>query len=257
MTSDIRKRILISRHDDKSQKYEAVDCRVHGNAHGSFGDLGGLWAVRGTLEQGSQLHWDERHGDQVLFLVCGRAHINGQEIPVDGAVFIEAGTAAVLTALALSEVVHFGSVSPEAADSSGTLLKTEKPGIHIVSRDEADGAMITSPEGVTYNTQYYQDGTCETCSAVLLRVETSESVDVAPHSHSVDEIIHVLRGEIRIGSRLVGPGMSLGVPGNMRYAFKTPGPVEFINYRADLSYYVDDTHKIPIKETLATAMAEF
>jgi hypothetical protein len=55
---------------------------------------------------------------------------------------------------------------------------------------------------------------------------------VAPHSHSEDEIIFVREGELRLGERLYGPGTALAIAANARYGFHAgPNGLSFVNFR--------------------------
>jgi hypothetical protein len=60
----------------------------------------------------------------------------------------------------------------------------------------------------------------------------------APHSHSQDELIHVLTGQIALGRATLGPGDTLYVQAHRRYTF-TGGPdgFSFLNYRPDASLH--------------------
>ena len=53
------------------------------------------------------------------------------------------------------------------------------------------------------------------------------------HSHTEDEIIFVTDGEIRLGTRIYGPGTALAIAANTFYGF-TAGPagLRFVNFRA-------------------------
>ena len=46
---------------------------------------------------------------------------------------------------------------------------------------------------------------------------------VGSHLHSEDEIIHVLSGALQVGPRKVSAGMSIAIPGQQRYGFRTDG----------------------------------
>ena len=55
---------------------------------------------------------------------------------------------------------------------------------------------------------------------------------IESHAHRTDEIIYVLEGEILLGSRVLGPGTSILVPGMTLYGFRAgPNGVRFLNYR--------------------------
>jgi len=60
----------------------------------------------------------------------------------------------------------------------------------------------------------------------------SERYESAPHSHSQDELIHLLDGEIVLGSYRLGPGDTLAVAADRRYRFNSgDAGFGFLNYR--------------------------
>ena len=79
---------------------------------------------------------------------------------------------------------------------------------------------------------------CPTCRIVFFRIDgKGEPYAVGSHLHSEDEIIHVLSGALQVGRHRIEPGMSVAIPANERYGFRTTGPFSFLNYRADASTY--------------------
>jgi hypothetical protein len=57
--------------------------------------------------------------------------------------------------------------------------------------------------------------------------------EASVHSHSEDEIIFVIGGEIRLGAKLYGPGTALAIAANTLYSFSGgPQGLAFINFRA-------------------------
>jgi hypothetical protein len=77
---------------------------------------------------------------------------------------------------------------------------------------------------------------------MLMYSACTEQYASAVHSHTQDELIHVLGGRIRVGSQWAEPGDTLAVPADVRYRFSTAEDgYAFINYRADASYYVPVT----------------
>ena len=58
----------------------------------------------------------------------------------------------------------------------------------------------------------------------------------APHSHTQDELIHMVSGSITLGSRRVEPGDTLAIAADTRYGFRgDDAGFVFINYRRDAS----------------------
>lgn len=62
---------------------------------------------------------------------------------------------------------------------------------------------------------------------------TPEEEKRGVHSHSEDEIIFVIDGEIRLGTKLYGPGTAVAIAADTLYSFTTgPEGLSFINFRA-------------------------
>ena len=59
----------------------------------------------------------------------------------------------------------------------------------------------------------------------------------SPHSHSEDEIIYLLKGDIQVGQTVLTAGDAIGIAGDRRYRFKGgEHGFGFLNYRRDASY---------------------
>ena len=56
-----------------------------------------------------------------------------------------------------------------------------------------------------------------------------------PHSHSQDELIHVLEGEVSSGTLRAPAGRTLAVARDRRYSFRTETAARFLNFRRDAS----------------------
>src|SRR5262249_38922021 len=85
----------------------------------------------------------------------------------------------------------------------------------------------------------FTTSTCPTCRLMLMYSSSLERYASAVHSHTADELIHVLRGRIRVGSEWAEPGDTVAIPADTRYRFQTDDDgYGFLNYRADASYYV-------------------
>jgi hypothetical protein len=58
-----------------------------------------------------------------------------------------------------------------------------------------------------------------------------------------DEIIYVVRGEMRFGNKVLSAGSSVYIPGNTYYSFTAgAGGLRIVNFRArcDVSFYAPD-----------------
>ena len=70
------------------------------------------------------------------------------------------------------------------------------------------------------------------------------------HSHSEDEIIFVTDGQIRLGTKLYGPGTALAIAADTLYSF-TAGPegLSFINFRSGTPGDIQFANGSSISET--------
>jgi hypothetical protein len=98
------------------------------------------------------------------------------------------------------------------------------------------------------DTRYYMDSTCATCRATLLYTGRSDAYTSNAHSHSADEIIYVLAGDLHLGAYSLAAGDTLSVAKDVRYKFTTTGAFLFLNYRSDGSRQTIDRAKPPIIE---------
>ena len=216
--------------------YEAPFCTASGGISSSFSHPEGYsqWVVASRLDPGAQLQWDTGHGDEVLHVVGGSLTVDDdRQCGSGGTVIIEANVPARVRADEPTDLVHFGPTSGDAV--VGGELGPPAPDGHVVH--------VVGPQGIAYvdgdtgyHTVFHADSTCPTCRVTFL-VTSSDGPRISPsHSHSADEIIHVTKGEIQVGRITVGTGMSIAIPANVRYGFRTRG-YEFLNYRENASFY--------------------
>ena len=96
-------------------------------------------------------------------------------------------------------------------------------------------------------TRYFADSECDTCDITLF-VTGRDHEHVSPiHSHSSDELIHVLTGSITVGRRVAGPGSTLAIRAGQRYGFKSDGFC-FLNYRPGPATMTVGRDEPPIEE---------
>jgi quercetin dioxygenase-like cupin family protein len=196
-----------------------------------------LWLVRAELDDGAALDWPARHGDEAVYVIEGALEVDAPGgrpvvVPPAGAAVVEAGAPARTTARGTTSVMHVGPADP--APPTGGLNGAADPdghGVHAVgpkgtyARVDADG-----------DSHYYADSTCPTCRLTLLSVGRNGANRSAPHSHTQDELIHVVTGGLTLGARQVGPGDTLAIAAGVRYGFTgDDGGFLFLNYRADAS----------------------
>jgi mannose-6-phosphate isomerase-like protein (cupin superfamily) len=232
--------------------YPAPFCVARGTARGELfhPDASSLWRVLGELSPGAELEWGTGHGDEVLFVLAGALECDGKRIGEGSSVIVEAGVPAAVRSTGSTRVVHFGPMATTASGAaSAGAAGTASRRVHVMTREEAPTICFGEQIGI-----YFGDGTCPTCSVTLFLIDGSALS--APyvgnsHAHSADEIIHVLSGEVRVGPLVVTAGRSIVVPGGQRYRQRIDGPFQFLNYRAELSTFVERPGSEPMLETLA------
>jgi len=228
------KGIAIARSAPLGEGYAAPTCRLRGEGRSALADLDGfpLWMVRAELEPGATLEWAGPHGDEGLYVMAGGLLADGRTCDPDGALIIEASAPATVTAPAGATLVHFGPRDPEPpADGYWGPPSAEGHGIHVVGPGGTYAAV-----GPGQDTRMFADSTCETCRITLFFTGRDAEYRSAPHSHSTDEILYLLRGTIHVGSYRLDPGDAVAIAGDRRYAFRSGADgFAFLNYRRDAS----------------------
>lgn len=202
-----------------------------------------LWLIRGTLASGATMQWNLPHGDEVVYVSAGELDVDGRICPTGGAIIVESGVAATATARGETTVLHYGPVDPKPPTSFGGPVNPDDHQVHIVG----PGGTYAEVEGPR-DTRYFADSTCETCRATLLHTGRACEYESAAHSHSADEIIHLISGEVQLGAYRLGAGDTLCVAADVRYKFRSDTGFAFLNYRSDGSYQTVDRAKPPILE---------
>jgi len=222
------KDIVIARAAAPVEGYAAPTCRLRGEARSRRAELDGfpLWMVRAELAPGAELEWEGPHGDEGLYVVDGALVTGGRTCDAGGAVIVEASAAARVG------VVHFGPRDPEPPVDGYHGAPARQPrGVHIVG---PGGTYAAVEPGRA--TRMFADSTCQTCRITLFFTGRDAEWRSAPHSHSADEILYLLRGTIHLGSYRLDPGDAVAIAGGRRYAFRSgPDGFAFLNYRRDAS----------------------
>jgi uncharacterized cupin superfamily protein len=232
--------------------YLAPTCYAQGTVRSSLfqPEHYSLWELDAELGVDADLHWNDVHGDEVVFVLEGMLELAGQRLEKYGAAIVEAQVPAEARALANTRLLHFGPTSPEPPTNGPFgAARQDGHGVHVIDRESA--ILVGDPAG--QGVYYYADSTCETCRLMFFE-PFAHSRFVAPsHVHSEDEIIHVLSGEIQVGRITLGPGMSIAVPGGTRYGFRAPVEYSFVNYRRDLTTTILAPGATPTIDTAETA----
>jgi quercetin dioxygenase-like cupin family protein len=192
-----------------------------------------LWLVRAELAPGDRIAWGSDHGDEAVYVVSGGVEVDGRACPAGGSVVVEAGVAAELVAPSGAELVHVGRHGGPT-DGGET--------VHVVG---PGGTYSRVGEGK--DTRYFADSECPTCDVTLFTTGRAMRHESPAHSHSADELLHVLDGEIVVGRRHLGPGTTIAIHADRRYAFHSAG-FTFLNYRPTLATMTVDRAAPPIEE---------
>jgi hypothetical protein len=226
-------KIEVVRGDDvePSEAYPAGGCELEGAARTRRVSPDGypLWLVAATLGPGSRLSWSGRHGEEAVFVTSGALVVAGDRRPAGSVLVLEAAAAIEADVPEPTEIVHVGRAE---ADGDG-------------GGDRGAGVHLIGPEGVSAHragphlSRIFADASCPTCSVSLHWSSHDERYHSSLHSHSEDELIHVLRGDIFVGRRRVGPGDTLAVRANTKYRFESGDEgYGFLNYSPAASAYI-------------------
>jgi hypothetical protein len=194
-----------------------------------------LWLVTAELAAGSQLQFPAQHGDEAIYVTNGSLDVDGRLCPAQGTVVIESKAHPLLRSLEPTTIVHVGPYDPTVpAGGLNGPVDHEGDHVHVVGPGGTYAAIEPGRD-----THYFADSTCETCRLTLLYTSRSVPYISSTHSHSVDELIHVMWGELRLGNQVVNPGDTVAVAADRRYGFRSgPEGFGFLNYRSDASQQV-------------------
>jgi hypothetical protein len=214
--------------------YAAPRCRVSGTfecRRASPADAS-IWMLTADLESGATFDWEDRHGDEALFVQHGELEVDGRRCPEGGAVVIEADARPTLRTILPSRVVHMGPRDPAPPqDGLHGPASSRNPDVHVVG---PRGIFESREEG--RDTHFYADSTCPGCRLWLLYTSRSFAWETSVHSHSQDELVHLLQGEIRLGSLCIEPGSTVFIAAGQPYQLHSgEDGFAFINYRRDAS----------------------
>lgn len=200
-----------------------------------------LWLVELTVAAGAEIRLPAVHGDEAVHVRSGAVEVAGRASPSGGTVVIESQATPVVRATEPSVLLHMGQSRPSHAEPSGTA--SERSSVHVVG---PEGRLALTGPGRA--SRYYADSTCQGCDLTLLYTSRSEPYESPAHSHSVDELIHVVWGSIRLGAYTVEPGDTLAVAADQRYGFRADDGFGFLNYRSAASLQTIVRGNAPIVE---------
>ena len=191
---------------------------------------------RSCSKRGPRIGWEPSHGDEALFVESGvLAVLDGEDrlCPAGGAIVIEAAGRPDGRGPGREPRDPHGGARRRRHDGR----RHRRPPVDPDDRP-APRVHVIGPRGTFEalepgrETRFFADATCPTCSLWLLYTARSFAYESPVHSHSQDELIHVLRGEVRIGSLVAGPGASIFIAAHQPYQFRSgPEGFAFLNYR--------------------------
>ena len=209
------------------EAFAAPNCRLTGSARGRAASPPGasIWMSAVELDAGSALRWDPRHGDEALYVESGELVVDGRVCPTGGALVIEARACPTVETRVASRVLQMGAQG--AAASAEVAPRPAAPAVHVIGPRGTFEAIEPGRE-----TRFFADATCPRCSLWLLFTARSFAYESPVHSHSQDELVYVLRGQVRVGSLVAGPGATVFVAADQPYQFRSgPAGFAFLNYR--------------------------
>jgi uncharacterized cupin superfamily protein len=205
-----------------------------------------LWVRRQQLAPGDELALGHAHGDEAAYVRAGSIRYEDREVEAGGVAVIEAGFAATFAAGgAGATIVHFGPADAEQPVDGAYGAPSGGPrGVHLIG---PRGLLAIEEPG--RSTRFFADSACDTCRITLFSTARDDLYRSASHSHSEDEILYVLDGEIRVGTALLEPDMGAAISGNEIYGFRSGDRgFRFLNYRRDVSTYRSPAQKIEALE---------
>src|SRR5262245_31109927 len=175
-----------------------------------------IWLCESELDDVAVIRWDDRHGDDAVYVFEGELEIDGHRCPTGGAVIVESGHATEARAVGTTRIAHFGPAVDDAPEDG--LFGAAKPDGHGVHVMGPDGHFLSGQrEGV--KAIWFADSTCETCRCALLLVDSPSAGKAPTHHHTQDEIIFLIDGGLSMGAYDLAPHTALCIPADMRYSF--------------------------------------
>ena len=198
------------------------------------GDNDPLHLHRHRLRRDEALRVGPLDVDCVAFVWKGGVSAGGWPLAAGSSMVVEHGETLEISGVDdMSEVLTFTAANPGRQARSGGH-------VHILPGEQApfyDEVLNDRPFGA----RMHADSMCPTCEVWLHEnymggnpaPPTLEDKKRDIHSHSEDEIIFVMEGQMRLGAKLFGPGTALAVAADTFYNFTVgPAGLRFVNFRA-------------------------
>jgi hypothetical protein len=184
------------------------------------------------IDGGEAIHVEGVGVDKLIYVWSGEVKAGGHRLAKGSSLIVERGSALSVSGSEVGAVV----LAFSAAASSAKPLRGGN--VHLLP---AQNAPRSDNLGGTVGLAgvMHADADCPTCEIWLHEnrfpgrdiPRTGEEAGV--HSHTENEVIFVIDGEIFLGSKLYGPGTALAIAADTLYSF-TAGPkgLHFVNFRA-------------------------
>jgi hypothetical protein len=183
---------------------------------------------RYCLSSGTGIEWDSADRCRTLFVETGAIAIAGRRFPTGSVIIVEAGAHCLAMAEDdETELLEFRHNRGAEAQHGGH--------VHAVAGGDSP---VIERDGIS--SSVHADATCPGCGVWLHENHIrKEGMTLDLHSHTEDEVIVVLEGEMIAGPRRLWPGAALSVAKNTLYAFTVgDGGLRFINFRPSRPGYI-------------------
>ncbi|MBV1917848.1 MAG: cupin domain-containing protein [Sphingomonadaceae bacterium] len=202
-----------------------------------------------SLAPGQEVTVGPMETESVGYVWHGAAMAGGHRITAGSSFIVETGEQLTVTHAAEGcDLLLFSASSPG---------ENPAPGGHVHILPDAHVPRFSDQTETGVSGGMHADSDCPTCDVWLhengfpgAELLTSEQAGVGVHSHSEDEIIFIISGQIRLGRKLFPEGTALAIPADTLYSF-TPGPegMRFINFRAGMPNEVHFANGATMDET--------
>lgn len=168
--------------------------------------------------------------DKLVYVWRGAVVAGGRALDAGSSLIVEHGSSASLTATEPATLLAFSSAQAPAQPLAGGhvhLLPAERaPRTDSLGGSVGLGGVMHADSDAGSNEIWLHENRFP---PMIERQDAEAGI----HSHSEDEIIFVLDGDIRLGERLYGPGTAVAIAADTLYSF-TAGPqgLHFANFRA-------------------------
>lgn len=193
-------------------------------------DRPGLAVWQQEFPEGGKIVFSGPQEDHVLYVVEGQLRMGERSVVQEGVISVGRNARVEIEADAGTLLIHY------VGDAA---TRPDKPGgcVHVLS-DQGLLRFEDEREGYHRVAILYADSDCPNCSVWLHKQNNAAGKFTYPHSHSVDEIINILEGDLIFGVRTFSAGASIAVQKDAFYSFRTgPRGLVFLNFRQD-----DPTH---------------